>query len=203
AIGTRREWSDEGGSGVNERVLSTLLNEMDGVQERQGVFIVSCTTRPDKIDDALLRPGRLDHHLYVGLPTLTDRRDILDRLTAGKDDSIRGEDVNLDRLADRTEGFTGADLSVLVRESGIQALRQDPEATVILQRHVDAALDGAIRSNFGEDPFAAVLLVDEEDEEEHDQASGEPTAVGWWRPAWIGQEDLEVFQRFRRGREAS
>ncbi|KAI8922253.1 P-loop containing nucleoside triphosphate hydrolase protein, partial [Powellomyces hirtus] len=115
AIGTRREWSDEGGTGVNERVLSTLLNEMDGVQERKGVFIIACTTRPEKIDDALLRPGRLDHHLYIPLPTVSDRRGILESLRGPQGAEILGQDVDIGRLAELTEGYSGADLSVLVR----------------------------------------------------------------------------------------
>jgi len=52
------DWSDDGTGGVDERVLSTMLNEMDGIQERQGIFIIGCTNRPDLIDDALLRPGK-------------------------------------------------------------------------------------------------------------------------------------------------
>ena len=52
------DWSDDGTGGVDGRVLSTMLNEMDGIQERQGIFIIGCTNRPDLIDDALLRPGK-------------------------------------------------------------------------------------------------------------------------------------------------
>ncbi|RKO93158.1 P-loop containing nucleoside triphosphate hydrolase protein, partial [Blyttiomyces helicus] len=118
-VGTRREWTDDGATGVNERVLSTLLNEMDGVQERTGVLVVACTNRPDKIDDALLRPGRLDHHIYVPLPTYLDRRAIVEALARDRPDGRAGArldpDVDPGRVAGRTEGFTGADLAVLAR----------------------------------------------------------------------------------------
>ncbi|KAI8816743.1 P-loop containing nucleoside triphosphate hydrolase protein [Fimicolochytrium jonesii] len=121
AIAARREWGDAGSSGVNERVLSTLLNEMDGVQERKGVFIIACTTRPESLDDALLRPGRLDHHLYVSLPSIEDRLGIMQSLvnksatTGAAVSSIISGDVDFDALASRTEGYTGADLTVLIR----------------------------------------------------------------------------------------
>ncbi|CAG8756403.1 15719_t:CDS:2, partial [Acaulospora morrowiae] len=78
SIASRRDWNDEEGNvGVGERVLSTLLNEMDGIQELNDVLVIGCTNRPDRIDDALVRPGRIDQSLYVGLPNKDERTDIL------------------------------------------------------------------------------------------------------------------------------
>jgi transitional endoplasmic reticulum ATPase len=114
AIGTKRGFdsADSGGGGVNERVLSTLLNEMDGVEGRQGVVVIGCTNRPDQIDDAMLRPGRLDQLVYVGLPTLEDRVDIIKTLM--KNISV-SNDIDPNELAKQTEFCTGADLENLFR----------------------------------------------------------------------------------------
>lgn len=112
AIGTKRgfDMGDSSG-GVNERVLSTLLNEMDGVEGRQGVVVIGCTNRPDQIDDAILRPGRLDQLVHVGLPTMEDRIDIIKALL--KKISTSGIDIN--ELASQTEFCSGADLENLFR----------------------------------------------------------------------------------------
>lgn len=115
AIGTKRgfDMGDAGGGGVNERVLSTLLNEMDGVEGRQGVVVIGCTNRPDQIDDAILRPGRLDQLVYVGLPTLEDRVEIIKTLM--KHISIAANDIDPIDLAKQTEFCSGADLENLFR----------------------------------------------------------------------------------------
>lgn len=113
AIGTKRGFdSGESSGGVNERVLSTLLNEMDGVEGRQGVVVIGCTNRPDQIDDAILRPGRLDQLVFVGLPTLEDRIDIIKTLM--KNLSV-SNDINPEKLAEQTEFCSGADLENLFR----------------------------------------------------------------------------------------
>ncbi|KNC98210.1 uncharacterized protein SPPG_06610 [Spizellomyces punctatus DAOM BR117] len=197
AIGTKREWSDEGGTGVNERVLSTLLNEMDGVQERKGVLVVACTTRPDLIDDALLRPGRLDHHLYIPLPTRQDRLDILETISQTELQAVLEDDVNLEELADKTEGFTGADLNVLIRESGIQALRVSPTAATISWNDIQSALTSVITNGDTSDPFASVNIA--EDEEADVGSTGKQ--AGWWRPKWIGPDEVARFEKFRHGRQ--
>lgn len=113
AIGTKRGFdSGDSSGGVNERVLSTLLNEMDGVEGRQGVVVIGCTNRPDQIDDAIIRPGRLDQLVYVGLPTLEDRIDIINTLI--RKISV-AEDVNPIALGEQTEFCSGADLENLFR----------------------------------------------------------------------------------------
>ncbi|TPX70806.1 hypothetical protein SpCBS45565_g01506 [Spizellomyces sp. 'palustris'] len=197
AIGTKREWSDEGGTGVNERVLSTLLNEMDGVQERKGVLVVACTTRPDLIDDALLRPGRLDHHLYVPLPTRQDRLDILECISQTELQAVLEDDVNLEELADKTEGFTGADLNVLIRESGIQALRVSPTAATISWNDIQSALAAVITNGDTADPFASVDIA----EDENTDGGSTGKQAGWWRPKWIGPDEVARFEKFGHGRQ--
>ncbi|OZJ03316.1 hypothetical protein BZG36_02266 [Bifiguratus adelaidae] len=113
SIGAKRDMSDSSGSnGISDRLLSTLLNEMDGIEERQDVFVIGCSNRPDKLDDAILRPGRLDRLLYVGLPTLEDRLEIL-HLLAMK--TPCGDDLDLNEVARQTENYTGADLQILIR----------------------------------------------------------------------------------------
>lgn len=112
-------------SGASIRVVNQLLTEMDGVENRQQVFILAATNRPDIIDPAVLRPGRLDKTLYVGLPPPTDRHAILLTITKGGTKPHLDSDVNLEEIAHdvRCDSFTGADLSALVREACVNALR--------------------------------------------------------------------------------
>ncbi|TYZ68612.1 hypothetical protein PybrP1_009758 [[Pythium] brassicae (nom. inval.)] len=113
----------EGGNGVSERVVNQLLTEMDGLDARRNVFVIAATNRPDIIDPAMLRPGRLDKLLYVALPVAAERLAILMTLTTK---SRLDPGVALAAIAHdaRCEGFSGADLSALVREAGIAALRE-------------------------------------------------------------------------------
>ncbi|KAI7818547.1 P-loop containing nucleoside triphosphate hydrolase protein [Gamsiella multidivaricata] len=109
-----------GGDSVQERVLSTMLNEMDGVENAAGVLIVAATNRVDLIDKALLRPGRFDRIVYVPPPDLEARRQILGIYTR---EIPLAEDVDLDALAQITEMYTGADLQNVCREAALIALR--------------------------------------------------------------------------------
>ncbi|XP_042189145.1 nuclear valosin-containing protein-like isoform X2 [Callorhinchus milii] len=113
-------------SGASVRVVNQLLTEMDGLEARKQVFIMAATNRPDILDPAVLRPGRLDKTLYVGLPTPSDRCAILQTLTKWGTRPPLGGDVDLKAIASdqRCDCFTGADLSALVREASINALRQ-------------------------------------------------------------------------------
>ncbi|KAJ8359591.1 hypothetical protein SKAU_G00161160 [Synaphobranchus kaupii] len=112
-------------SGSSMRVVNQLLTEMDGLETRRQVFIMAATNRPDIIDPAVLRPGRLDKTLYVGLPPPPDRHAILLTITKGGTKPKLEADVNLEEIAhdERCDCFTGADLSALVREASISALR--------------------------------------------------------------------------------
>lgn len=121
---------------VTERVVNTLLAEMDGLEELQDVVVIGATNRPTLLDPALLRPGRFDEVVYVPVPETEGRRKILaihtDRMTLAGD-------VDLDALAERTQGFTGADLENLTRRAGLLALRENPDATEVPMRFFEEA----------------------------------------------------------------
>ncbi len=107
---------------VTERVVNTILAEMDGLEELQGVVVLAATNRPTLLDPALLRPGRFDELVYVPVPEAKGRRKILGIHTKGMP---LAADVDLDALAERTERFTGADLEDLTRRAGLLALRSN------------------------------------------------------------------------------
>jgi transitional endoplasmic reticulum ATPase len=110
-----------GDSGVGERVVSQLLTELDGLEELEDVVVVATTNRPDLIDSALLRPGRLDRHVHVPVPDEEARRKIFDVHTQHKP---LADDVDLDALAERTEGYVGADIEAVCREASMAASRE-------------------------------------------------------------------------------
>ena len=123
---------------VTERVVNTILAEMDGLEELGSVVVIGATNRPNLIDPALLRPGRFDELIYVSVPDEAGRRHILGIHTAGMP---LGDDVDLDSLARRTERFTGADLEDLVRRAGLFALRASMEAAAVGMADFDRALE--------------------------------------------------------------
>jgi len=125
AIGQSR--ATVGALGTNderEQTLNQLLSEMDGFEANQGVVIMAATNRPEILDQALLRPGRFDRQVQVTLPTETGRRQILKIHTR---DVTLAEDMDLDRLARITPGFSGADLANIVNEAALLAVRRDSE----------------------------------------------------------------------------
>ncbi len=126
-----------GDSMVTERVVSQLLTEIDGLEKLEGVVVIGATNRPDILDPALLRPGRFDRVVYVPPPDRKARYEILKIHTRRMP---LAEDVNLEELADITEGFSGSDLEVLVREAGLLALREDINAKKVYRRHFEQAL---------------------------------------------------------------
>ncbi|MGQ0590102.1 MAG: CDC48 family AAA ATPase [Sphingosinicella sp.] len=122
---------------VTERVVNTILAEMDGLEELQSVVVIGASNRPNLIDPALLRPGRFDELIYVPVPDEAGRRHILGIHTKGMP---LASDVDLDALADRTARFTGADLEDLVRRAGLFALRGSIEATTVTMDQFERAL---------------------------------------------------------------
>jgi transitional endoplasmic reticulum ATPase len=122
---------------VTERVVNTILAEMDGLEELQSVVVIGATNRPNLIDPALLRPGRFDELIYVSVPDRAGRRHILS-IHARK--MPVGDDVDLDDLAARTERFTGADLEDLVRRAGMFALRESLTNEKVSMAHFEKAL---------------------------------------------------------------
>ncbi|BBG24553.1 CDC48 family AAA ATPase [Sulfuracidifex tepidarius] len=108
-------------SGVTERLVNQLLAEMDGVEKLENVIIIAATNRPDILDPALLRPGRFEKLLYVPPPDVSSRKDILRVHSRGIPLS---PDTDLDEIANRTDGYTGADIAALVREAAMRAVRE-------------------------------------------------------------------------------
>ncbi|MBW9114683.1 CDC48 family AAA ATPase [Rhizobium cauense] len=122
---------------VTERVVNTLLAEMDGLEDMQGVVVMAATNRPNLLDPALLRPGRFDELVYVPVPDVKARLKILGIHTKKMPLS---SDVDLDDLAEKTVRFTGADLEDLTRRAGLIALRRSIEASTVDQQDFDKAL---------------------------------------------------------------
>src|SRR5690606_22704803 len=122
---------------VTERVVNTILAEMDGLEERQGVVVIGATNRPTLIDPARLRPGRFDELVYVPVPDEAARRKILGIQTAKMP---LAADVDLDALARRTERYSGADLENLVRKAVLMALRGDLDRADVPMRFFEEAL---------------------------------------------------------------
>jgi len=122
AVGRHRGAGLGGGHDEREQTLNQLLVEMDGFGVNEGVIILAATNRPDILDPALLRPGRFDRRIYIGLPDIKGREAILKVHARGKP---LGSDVKLDELAKSTPGFTGADLENLLNEAALLAARKN------------------------------------------------------------------------------
>ena len=141
AVGRQRGSGLGGGHDEREQTLNQLLVEMDGFTANEGVVVLAATNRVDILDPALLRPGRFDRQVYVGLPDIKGRRDIL---AVHARNTPRAEDVDLDKLAKGTSGFTGADLENLLNEAALLAGRRDEKAITMddLQKSVIKVIAG-------------------------------------------------------------
>ena len=122
---------------VTERVVNTILAEMDGLEELQSVVVIGATNRPNLLDQALLRPGRFDELVYVPVPDQAGRLHILRIQTR---DMPLGADVDLEEVSRRTQGYTGADLGDVIRRAGLLALRQDLGSATVGRTHFEQAL---------------------------------------------------------------
>ena len=170
-----------GGSGepaVTERVVNTILAEMDGLEELQSVVVIGATNRPTLVDPALLRPGRFDELVYVSVPGKAGRRRILAIHTAKMP---LGKDVDLDEVVERTERFTGADLEDLVRRAGLFALREGGNDVAEVNM-----------SHFSQAMNASRASVTPEMEEEYrqieaklKQSAMEPAGIGFVTPGML------------------
>ncbi|MCL2142335.1 MAG: AAA family ATPase, partial [Methanimicrococcus sp.] len=147
AFGTIRESSSIGTRSVAESALNQMLVEMDGIERLKDVFIIAATNRPDILDPALIRPGRLDRLVYVGAPDFAGRKAVFEIYL--KNTPI-AEDVRIGDLAEITERYTGADIEAVCREAVMIALREDIDAKAITFAHFEKALE-EIRPTIGED----------------------------------------------------
>ncbi|MFB2934317.1 ATP-dependent zinc metalloprotease FtsH3 [Aerosakkonemataceae cyanobacterium BLCC-F154] len=136
AVGRQRGAGLGGGNDEREQTLNQLLTEMDGFEGNTGIIIIAATNRPDVLDAALLRPGRFDRQVVVDRPDFAGRSEILKVHARGK---TLAQDVDLERIARRTPGFTGADLSNLLNEAAILAARRN--LTEISMDEVNDAID--------------------------------------------------------------
>ncbi len=136
AVGRQRGAGLGGGNDEREQTLNQLLTEMDGFEGNTGVIIIAATNRPDVLDAALLRPGRFDRQVVVDRPDYAGRLEILNVHSRGKTFS---QDVDLEKIARRTPGFTGADLSNLLNEAAILAARRN--LTEIAMDEINDAID--------------------------------------------------------------
>ncbi|OBG52046.1 MULTISPECIES: AAA family ATPase [unclassified Mycobacterium] len=134
ALAPRRGQSFD--SGVTDRVVAALLTELDGVNPLRDVVVLGATNRPDLIDPALLRPGRLERHVFIEPPDAAARREIL--RTAGKSVPL-SDDVDLDEVAGGLDGYSAADCVALLREAALTAMRRSIDATDVTAADIAAA----------------------------------------------------------------
>ncbi|WP_137869530.1 CDC48 family AAA ATPase [Sphingopyxis sp. 2PD] len=162
---------------VTERVVNTILAEMDGIEEMQSVVVIGATNRPNLIDPALLRPGRLDELIYVSVPNAEGRQRILEIQTGNMP---LADDVDLAVLAEKSDRFTGADLEDLTRRAGLAALKRSINSDAVTMADFDAAL---------KDTRASVTEAMEKDYEkiqgEIKQAAMSVNPIGFFAPGML------------------
>ncbi len=139
AVGRQRGAGVGGGHDEREQTLNQLLVEMDGFSANEGIIMIAATNRSDVLDPALLRPGRFDRQIMVGLPDVRGREEVLQVHARNKP---LANDVNLKAIAQRTPGFSGADLENLLNEAALITARSDMDK--IRMTHVDEAIDRVI-----------------------------------------------------------
>mmetsp|Transcript_21923 Transcript_21923/g.60963 ORF Transcript_21923/g.60963 Transcript_21923/m.60963 type:complete len:852 (+) Transcript_21923:160-2715(+) len=160
-----RRGMDSGGGGVSERVVNQLLTEMDGLDSRRSVFVIAATNRPELIDPAMMRPGRLDKLLYVPLPEAADRISILKALGA----KVKlGDDVNIEKIAgsQRANGYSGADCAALLREAGLAVIKEH----ALSDDDDGKKVEMCIHSRHFDEAFRAVMpSVSKKDQKRYDR----------------------------------
>mgnify|MGYP003816517215 CR=1 FL=1 len=146
AVGRQRGAGLGGGNDEREQTLNQLLVEMDGIGENTGIVIIAATNRPDVLDPALLRPGRFDRQITISLPDRRGRRAILEVHARNK---VLDKDIDLDALAARTPGFSGADLENVLNEAAILAVRgnRDKITMADLDEAVDRVMAGPAKKS--------------------------------------------------------
>lgn len=150
SIGSQRGGNSGDGGGAADRVINQLLTEIDGMNSKKNVFVIGATNRPDIIDPALMRPGRLDQLLYIPMPDYESRLSILKAVLRK---SPVSEDVDLAYMATQTDRFTGADLTEICQRAAKLAIRES------IQRHVE-------QQRIREEAERSGLTMDDEEDEE-------------------------------------
>lgn len=152
SIAKARGGSSGDAGGAGDRVLNQILTEMDGMNAKKNVFIIGATNRPDQIDPALLRPGRLDQLIYIPLPDEPSRLSIL---TAALRKSPVSKGVDLSYLAKSTHGFSGADLTEICQRAAKLAIRESIDADI--RRARERKEDGKMDED-EEDPVPEITM---------------------------------------------
>ena len=174
AVGRQRGSGLGGGHDEREQTLNQLLVEMDGFTNNEGVIVMAATNRADILDNALLRPGRFDRRVYMGLPDIKGREEILKVHARGKP---LGDDVDLKSIARGTAGFAGADLENLLNEAAIMATRS--KRRFIMQADIDEAILKVVMGLKNADPVHYITII----------PRGAAGGFTWYRKA----EDAEDF----------
>ncbi len=138
SLAGKRGGSMGGGAKVTENVLNQLLAEMDGIEDLTNVIVIGATNRPDILDPALMRPGRFDRIVYVPVPEAEGRLQILKIHTKNMP---LDKSVDIKKLAEETEGYTGADIEALAREAAMLALRENIDTKKVTKQHFEKAMD--------------------------------------------------------------
>jgi transitional endoplasmic reticulum ATPase len=180
SVGTARGSSMGDAGGAGDRVMNQLLTEMDGVGVKKSLFFIGATNRPEILDEALLRPGRLDQLIYIPLP---DRPSRLGILKANLRKTPVAKDVDLDFVAQLTEGFSGADLNELCQRSAKAAVRESIEAEA--RKKAAQALNPGQEIKLGADPVPEITRKHFEE------------ALKYARKS-VTNVDLEKYEQFRR-----
>ena len=132
AICRKRGSTGNSGTGVHETVVNQLLSKMDGVDSLNNILVIGMTNRKDMIDDAMLRPGRLEIHLEIGLPDEKGRRQIFGIHTRSmRANNLLADDVDLDKLAAMTKNYTGAEIEAVCRGAASYALFKDTDMSAL------------------------------------------------------------------------
>lgn len=182
SVGTARGSGGGDAGGAGDRVLNQLLTEMDGVGSKKNLFFIGATNRPDILDEALIRPGRLDQLIYIPLPDKASRVNVFKAVLRK---SPIAPNVNMDFLAELTEGFTGADCTELCQRATKAAIRESIEAEEQRKALMKDNPDGDAQMAEMEDPVPVITRKHFEEALAHARKS----VTGY---------DLDKFEQFRK-----
>lgn len=192
AVGRQRGAGLGGGHDEREQTLNQLLVEMDGFGDRQGVILIAATNRPDILDPALLRPGRFDRQIPVSSPDLAGRRAVLKVHSAGKP---MADDADLDGLAKRTVGMSGADLANVINEAALLTAREN--GTIITGPALEEAVDRVVGG-----PRRKGRIISEQEKKITAYHEGGHTLAAWAMPDIEPIYKVTILARGRTGGHA-